>query len=693
MYIRPQITQGLLNRTPHYLRSFSLHSFALATLLMGYHATAASPEKLQMPVVPSISAGSSDLNPSVAEQGLLYRQTLIAINKGHKTNTRRGLEQLKGYPLYPYLLKSELVKRLKTLPYRDVDQFLLENNNTVASKQLHQKWLLMLARKKKWQDFNRYYDVSIAGDKLKCLHLEALYATGYHQIALEQTSTHWLNKQSMPDVCDPVFKRWESAGMKTDELVWSRIQLALNAKNRLLARYLTKRSSARLKPYARRLMDVHNNPRRLTNVHEFSDGVPYTIDIVSHGLKRLAARDGLLASNLWVKYRGVYQFSDRQFSEVRNKIARQIIASDHENALDWLIVNDPNADDDYLMEWRIRLALKKQKWSQARLWISMLPPELSELPRWRYWLARSYQHQNSHSSPAKKLLRQLASERNYYGFLAADLVEHNYDFNHVSAAASIDKDQVVRNKAIQRAHAFYRQDNLVSARREWFSAIEHFDRSQLITATEIVHNWGWHQQAIMTTIKADSWNDLDVRFPLAFEAPMIQSASSATIKPEWLYAIARQESAFAIDAYSSAGARGLLQLTPRTARQVAQKMGVKFRVSDLYRAETNITLGSSYLKQLLADFQGNHILATAAYNAGPHRVKRWLNRQNSALPYDLWIETLPYHETRDYVQNVLAFAVIYGYRMGFDSSIINNAGLTIGNISKSDHASEIQKTR
>lgn len=679
MYLS-KLTKNWLRKIDLFVSKDLIAGAAVSTLLLGHYAAAAtitsSPIQAQIshpaPAVRSYEEFDS------SAQTALYKQTLSAINKGHKSNIRKGLQQLKNHPLYPYLLGGELSKRLKQLPYRDVDQFLADNIDTIAGKQLHQKWLFILAKKKQWKDFNRYYDPDIAGNQLKCLRLEALHATGFNQLALEQTSEHWLNKKSMPDVCDPVFKRWENAGMKTDKLVWDRIGLALNANNKLLARYLTKRSSAQLKPFARRLIDVHNNPRRLKKRTEFSDDSLYTMDIITHGLKRLAARDTELAETLWVAYRGSHLFSKQQLGTIRNKIARQVIASDRDNALDWLIVNDPNAEDSYLLEWRIRLALKNRQWSQASLWISMLPPELENSPRWRYWLARCQQQQNEQSLPARNLLKQLATERNYYGFLAADLIDRNYDFNHFSAITTVDKSNILNNGAIQRAHAFYIQNNLLPARREWFSAIENFDRPQLIAATEIAHHWGWHQQAILTTIKADAWNDLDIRFPLAFESSMISSASSATIKPEWLYAIARQESAFAIDAYSSAGARGLLQLMPRTARQVAKKIGVKFSTKDLYLAEKNITLGSSYLKQLLQDFQGNHVLATAAYNAGPLRVKKWLNRQNSALPYDIWIETLPYHETRNYVQNVLAFSVIYGYRLGFDSSMINNAGLMIG---------------
>ena len=226
--------------------------------------------------------------------------------------------------------------------------------------------------------------------------------------------------------------------------------------------------------------------------------------------------------------------------------------------------------------------------------------------------------------------------------------------------------------SIQRAFEFFKLGESINARREWFAAINRFDQHQLASATVLADRWGWHQQAIHTTIKAQQWNDLSIRFPLAYRSHMANAAQSTTIKLEWLYAVARQESAFADDAYSSVGARGLLQLRPSTAKIIARKIGVSYKTQDLYHADKNIALGSVYLKQLLEDFEGNRILATAAYNAGPHRVKKWLTRQGKALPHDIWIETLPFYETRSYVQNVLAFSVIYGYRLGIDAPLIGD---------------------
>ncbi len=600
----------------------------------------------------------------------LYQKTLTAIKKGHRSNTKTGLKALTNHPLYPYLEKAQLEKKLSTLPYSEVDQFLDRYDNAVVAQQLHKKWLNTLARKKIWGRYLDYYQPRIANNELRCLYLEALHQKGLTTAALSQTADLWLTAKSLPDACNSSFKRWEQAGLKTDDLVWQRTLLALQANNTLLARYLSKYASADLKPHTRRLINVHRRPFHLEATDEFSKLDHYTTDIVTHGLKRLASRDFDLTTSLWVYYRGVINFDANQHTTIRDKIARQIIASGSEQALDWLINHDPNADDDYLMEWRIRLALRGEQWKQAEQWINMLPNSHQQQPRWRYWSARANQFLgNPHKSQA--LLKQLASERHYYGFLAADQLQEAYDFNHnqlLEEDATSDLSQIA---AIQRAQAFFHMNDLVAARREWFSAINGLNRDELLSATQMAHQWGWHQQAIMTTIKAEHLDDLSIRFPLAYHSDMSHFADSTSINLEWLYAIARQESAFAEDAYSSAGARGLMQLRPSTAKLVAKQLGVKFNSYDLYRPEKNIALGSNYLKQLLEKYKGNRILATAAYNAGPHRVNRWLRSQSASLPYDVWIETLPFHETRNYVQNVLAFSVIYGHRLGTNSRLIN----------------------
>jgi soluble lytic murein transglycosylase len=260
----------------------------------------------------------------------------------------------------------------------------------------------------------------------------------------------------------------------------------------------------------------------------------------------------------------------------------------------------------------------------------------------------------------------LAELRTYYGFLAAQSIGVPYRFNHADLPAT-DNQHVAALPAIARAKALLQLNEISEARREWFYGTRSLPQPELMAASALAHQWGWHQQAINTALKAQHTNDLAVRFPLAHRDTILEQAKQQAIPAEWIYAITRQESAFATDAHSTAGAKGLMQLRPGTAKDVASSLGLSFNSQDLYQADTNLTLGSHYLQQLLHRFNGNRILATAAYNAGPRRLENWLQKQQQAMPYDIWIETLPYYETREYIQNVLAFSIIYGHR--FDTTL------------------------
>jgi len=250
--------------------------------------------------------------------------------------------------------------------------------------------------------------------------------------------------------------------------------------------------------------------------------------------------------------------------------------------------------------------------------------------------------------------------------LAADLLNLDYQLVDKPIEASDQQlDQLAASAPIQRARELYIIGDELAARREWHHAISSMSDEQISIAGKRAESWGWHRDGIQAMIQVRHWDDIQLRVPLAYQEHVDIAARATAISPHLVFAIARQESAFIADARSSAGALGLMQLMPATAQQTATRAGMRVTNHDLLQPETNITLGSRYLSQLLNEFNGNRILAAAAYNAGPTRVRQWLSKdtQNS-LPFDIWIETIPFGETRGYVQNVLAYSVIYGYRLG-----------------------------
>jgi soluble lytic murein transglycosylase len=209
----------------------------------------------------------------------------------------------------------------------------------------------------------------------------------------------------------------------------------------------------------------------------------------------------------------------------------------------------------------------------------------------------------------------------------------------------------------------YALGRIIDARREWFHMVKRLDDEELRATARILADWGWIDRAIFTAARARYWDDLELRFPLRHRTLVDRYADERQLDPAWVYGVLRQESAFTADVRSSAGAVGLMQLMPATARRVAREYKMA-APSDkaLIDPETNISLGTGYLRMMLDDLSSNRILATAAYNAGPHRVKRWL--PPDTMDADIWIELIPFRETRLYVQRVMAYAAIYERRLG-----------------------------
>ncbi|HLF66334.1 MAG TPA: transglycosylase SLT domain-containing protein, partial [Gammaproteobacteria bacterium] len=265
----------------------------------------------------------------------------------------------------------------------------------------------------------------------------------------------------------------------------------------------------------------------------------------------------------------------------------------------------------------------------------------------------------------------LANERNYHGMLASDLLHQTYTLNDkpyapsAQAVASVNKDP-----SVIRARELLALDRIIDARREWMATLNYFNEEQLQAAAKLATQLKLYDRAILTAAKAQNRDDLSVRFPLAYAADMKRSAQKNNISPAWAFAITRQESAFLYDATSSAGAMGLMQLLPSTAQQVAKQSGQSFNKNILTVPAKNIALGTTYLRDMAVKFNKNTVLASAAYNAGATRVYRWLPDQ--AMPTDIWVETIPFRETRNYVQNVFSYQVIYQNRLGLPMDRLNH---------------------
>ncbi|WP_020210400.1 transglycosylase SLT domain-containing protein [Gilvimarinus chinensis] len=599
------------------------------------------------------------------EQRKTYAEAQQALGQSRYSDYQQLVQQLEHYSLKPYLEYRYITRRLSRVDNAEVDQFLSAYPESYLANKLERLWVEKLADTRRWEDVIRYYRADNSTTELHCLSLRARLNTG-DKTALDEVAPLWNVSQSQHKACDPVFAAWMDAGLLNDDIAWQRFEKTMHARQRSLARYISKQMTPEVKKLADLYYEVDSNPRLLSKMKRFSQQSERMQSIILNGLQRLSLRDAKQAIDLWHKYDAQQLFADQARIDTQRYIAVRLLRQGYTDDAEALLASTPALSTETVTEWLIRDALRKQDWPRVQKWISQLPAEEQGSERWSYWLARALLQSGENDEQAQQLYSQVAQTRSFYGFLAADILQQEYELvdKPVQIEAPIS-DQVAENPGIIRAKELFIIGENLNARREWYHTTRSMDEQEVIAAGKLAESWGWHRNGIQAMIQASYWDDLQTRFPIAYREHVDVTAKETAISPHLLYAIARQESAFTPDARSSAGALGLMQLLPSTAKQTAHRSGMSFSTYDLLKPETNIALGGRYLGQLLNEFDGNRILAAAAYNAGPNRVKKWLNKdQATQLPFDIWIETIPYRETRGYVQNVLAYSVIYGYRLG-----------------------------
>lgn len=603
------------------------------------------------------------------QQRNLFLSAENALQSGKQKEFTSLKKQLADYPLFPYLVYQDLKKNLHKVPAESVRKFLDDYQQTPLAKRLLSSWLRQLARQEKWQQFVEFYHDGL-GVTLQCQHLTALLNTGQNEKAWPLITDLWLHEKSRPRTCDPVFDKWKKAGFQTKTLTWQRIALAIDASEIRLARYLAKALPAKDKAYFDEWLNVRKQPETVS-ANAVSQGHPYRQQALTDGIKKLARKDLPKALSAWekLKHNGIDE--PVLVSSIERTLALQFLSKPTEDRFDYLVFAEPCDQDTKLQEIRIRAALLHNQWDEVLKWLDRLPETLRDNDRWTYWRARSLQ-MTGDEVQANVLFNYLASKRSFYGFLAADISGKDYALNHEDL--SVDKQvytEVSLLPAMQRTKELLALKRYLDARREWYFISTTFDENELLAAAQLAHEWQWHDRAILTLAKAKSWDDLSIRFPIEHKQHVFKEAENNKIDPAWVFAMMRQESAFMNDAQSPVGALGLMQLMPRTAKSVAKTLKQrKPSKHDLFKPEKNIKLGTAYLKQVYDRFDQHAVLAIAAYNAGPHRVQRWL--PENSMQADVWIELVPFKETRNYLKSVLAYTVIYADKLGMDKLRISD---------------------
>lgn len=544
-------------------------------------------------------------------------------------------------------------EKLPEQPQADFYAFITDD--TPLAKKLREQWLYHLAIHKDWTRYLKYYKNS-DDINLQCYRLLANYHRGQIQEAFSGAKTLWLVAHSQPPACNQLFELLLKNPQFDETLLKQRIILALDKQNVSLARHLLKQYKPPRRQEADLLTDIYLNPSHILSL-EPSDLHSY---FYLYGLKRLVNINIKQAIHYWHSPQTKRHLSFAQQQDFLALLALRKAIHHDEDSQYWFAQVKPAYYTQELLDWQIRYALKQLQWKKVEFLIQQTPDKAQ--PCWQYWLARALEARGE-KEQANTIYQTLAQTRHYYGFLASLRLKQKLAFKNESHPINLAllKPYQLITHSIQQLYQTKQQRKAANLLIDFMSELPKQDKATLLYwVTEVLK---WPSQSIYLSNGQDLINQLALRFPLVHYKLIHQYAKHYQISKEFIYAIIRQESGFRTDVVSPAGAHGLMQVMPSTAHLVAKHEKIAYlHKSQLFVSQKNINIGVAYLKHLANHFKQHPILIAAAYNAGPHQVSYWL-KNHSPKQIDIWIETLPWHETRNYLKNIIAFAAVYQYRM------------------------------
>ncbi|OGV51764.1 MAG: lytic murein transglycosylase, partial [Legionellales bacterium RIFCSPHIGHO2_12_FULL_42_9] len=523
------------------------------------------------------------------------------------------------------------------------------------AQKLREKWLYELARQENWSMYIQHYQPSTDAS-LQCYAQFAAYQQGDRQRAIVNSKLKWLTGDSLPPACDKLFILLFKENVFNNALIITRVKLALESRNYTLANYLLKKINHPLRHDDQILESIQQHPQRITRLapNELSS------DFYLYGLKRLLTRNATQAIKLWQQAVRQARLTERQQQSFLTQVALYKAMHNQYDAPAWFAKIKQPFNTEAVIDWHIRFALRHRDWATVESLIKHATNHDS--PCWQYWLARAMEAQGRHEQ-ATIIYNNLAPNRHYYGFLASIRQHKPLQFDHETVTPGDQALQLYQPITDQIKALYFSKQTARASRlvNDFASELPKDEKSAF--AYWIANNLHWFGKSVYLSTHNDLANQLNLRFPLAYHDLIKQQATHYHLSEALIFAMIRQESAFREDVISFAGARGLMQVMPATARWLSTLRHIPFHdKAQLLSIPYNIMLGTAYLNQLGNRFNNHPLLMAAAYNAGPRQVQAWLN-SHPLQQADIWIETIPFYETRNYLKNVIAFYAVYQHRL------------------------------
>ena len=603
-----------------------------------------------------------------ADERALYQRAVAELDSGAGDRYQGMRDALTNYPLEVDLDFSIKLGQLHDMTVEEASLFMESAEGTPLAGRFLVAYLRHKAQERRWQSFLDMLDAAPAMPELQCYYYRAKLATGDREVAFEGAARLWDVGFSQDDACDPLFDRWIASRGPSDEAIWSRALKAFDAKNGHLIRYVKRFASVSLRRDLDKLAAVYRRPSRIEGDHH--QGSPRRADILVAGVVRLAQLSPARAYQTFRSLRDDAAFTEFHVRTLTAAIVRHSLFAERSPApTEWVNAEVANLRDDNLTLIWLRKAIGNSQWEAVLEGVEWLSPELRAQDRWRYWSARSLDSLGERDTAA--LWQSLATARSFHGFLAADRLSLDYQLNAASPDTPLHAFSAPVRLGVGRAQELMALGDWREAKEQWRHTLNQMQQAERARLGEVALERGWPDLATDAANAGASWDRLDLRFPRGYWQIFQSVAEELEVDPYELLSLARRESGLYPRARSRVGARGLMQLMPATARSVAkERREVYGGISSLYDPPTNIALGATYYVNLLSRFDGNRVKALAAYNAGPNRVVRWTQKE---MAVDQWVDSIPFGETREYVQAVLAYLVIYRARAEQPVSLLTSS--------------------
>lgn len=578
-----------------------------------------------------------------------------AFRVGNRPRLEALARDLRGHPLADYANYYLLRQGLENQDPSAVQGFINAQAGNYLGERLRADWLKVLGKQGDWRELERQFALLRAPDQeSRCLGLQARLHL-LDASALAEAEALWLSLTPLPEGCQPLFGMLADR-VSTDQL-WARVRLLFELNRVGDARQVIRTLPPAQQPDPKQLELMLDKtavwlarlaPSRLQDRTDR--------ELVAVAMQRLARNDPAFAAEQlerWSPHLGE-QEKAWAWGQIGLQAARRHMAA----ASRWYSLSQAQVLTPEGAEWQVRALLRQRDWGAVRTVIENMPQTLRDKPEWTYWLGRAYKA-GGRQEQARQLFERIAGQPIFYGNLADEELGRAISIPAQAqplSAAELAAAQT--HPGLQRAIAFFRLDLRTEAIREWNWSIRDMDDRQLLAAAELARQQQIYDRAINTADRTRNQHDYRLRFLAPFDTQVRPAAQQQSLDDAWVYGLMRQESRFITNAKSSVGASGLMQLMPATAKWVAKKIGLKDydhrRVND---PEINLLLGTSYMRMVMEDLDNHPVLASAAYNAGPGRARRW--RAEVPLEGAIYAETIPFSETRDYVKKVMSNAVYY----------------------------------